>query len=358
MFNEALSFASRNERKLGAGLFAFGFLTDLLTFTLLPLSVINIFFASYLVLAAVCTFGANVMTRFALNETWWRKTLTVLFPLGVQYALGGLLSGFVVFYASHSVVAVSWPFLALLAVVYFGNEYFRKQREHLIFQTILFFFALYAYAIFALPLIIGSIGPWIFVGSTLAALLLFALFLWLLRLVNQARAKENLRPIAVITLAITLLVSGAYFTGVIPPLPLALAESGIYHAVARTPSGYSLKTEGERSWWEFWAPTLHVVPGSPLYAYSAIAAPASFGSTVVHRWEYLDGRGRWITESRIAFPITGGRQGGYRGYSAKENLAEGNWRVSIETSGGQVIGRIGFMVENTPFAPALQTVTR
>lgn len=350
--NDLLAFASRNERKLGAILFTFGFLTDLLTFTLLPLPYINLFFASYLALVAICAFGTNLIARFNESDAWWRKTLAVLFPLGVQYALGGLLSGFVVFYASHSVIAVSWPFLAILALVYIGNEYYRKQREHLIFQTVLFYFALYAYAIFALPLLVGSIGPWVFLGSTVAAVAIFALFLWLLYRVNSARTKENIRPSAKVAGAITAVVMLAYFTGVIPPLPLAVADAGVYHSVARSGDGYILLREPARPWWDIRPQTAHVAPGGDLYAYSAVVAPASFGSTVAHRWE-RNVNGNWVTENKVSFPISGGRQGGYRGYSLKSDPVPGDWRVSIETENGQVIGRFGFKVESADTVPAL-----
>ncbi len=352
-FNNLLSFASRNERKLGAGLFALGFLTDLLTFTLLPLSTINLFFAAYLILTAVCAFGANVIYKWSTKDVWWRKSLAVLFPLGVQYALGGLLSGFVVFYASHSVVSVSWPFLLLLALVYIGNEYYRKQREHLIFQTVLFFFALYAYAIFALPLFAGSLGPWIFLGSTLIALVLFAAFLWLLYVVNEERTKENLRPIGGIVVGITLAITGAYFTGVIPPLPLALAHGSAYHSVVKTGEGYLVEAEEAQPWWDLRPQTIHLAPGAPLYAFTAVVAPASFGGSVVHRWEHKNSDGDWITLGRISFPISGGREEGYRGYSVKEDLAPGAWRVSVETPGGQVIGRFGFTMVTAAGVPAL-----
>ena len=356
-FDAVLAFAARNERKLGAALFAFGFLTDLLTFTLLPLPYINIFFASYLVLVAVCTFGANLIMRFNAQDVWWRKTLAVVFPLGVQYALGGLLSGFVVFYASHSVIAVSWPFLLLLILVYVGNEYYRKQREHLIFQTALFYFALYAYAIFALPLFVGTIGPWVFLGSTVAALIIFALFLYLLYVVNKTRSQENLKPAGKAAIGITLLVSLAYFTGAIPPLPLALADSGVYHAVTYQAGAYVLQSEAPRPWWHLGTPEVHITPGDPLYAFSAVVAPASFGSTVVHRWERSTENG-WVTENVVAFPISGGRQGGYRGYSEKTNVTPGLWRVSIETAGGQVIGRFGFSVAAVETTPPLEAVVR
>jgi MFS family permease len=350
--NKLLTFASTHERRLGALLFAFGFLTDLLTFTLLPLSAINIVFAAYLGLAAVCTLGANVMHRWSTKDEWWRKTLAVVFPLGLQYALGGFLSGFVVFYASHSVVTVSWPFLLLLALVYIGNEYFRKQRDHLIFQTALFYFALYAYAIFALPLFIGSIGPWIFLLSTIAALILFALFLWILYRIDEKKAKENLNRIRSIVAGITIFVTGAYFTGTIPPIPLILSDAAPYHSISRVAGNYVVQTEEPKPWWDLRQQTIHITPGSSVVVFASVVAPASFGSTVVHRWEY-ESDGDWVTMNRVAFPISGGRQGGYRGYSEKTNAPEGQWRVSIETEGGQVIGRLGFAVDHVAQTPNL-----
>ncbi|HYD93332.1 MAG TPA: DUF2914 domain-containing protein [Candidatus Paceibacterota bacterium] len=351
--SRALSFAARNERPLGAVLFAFGFITDLLTFGLLPIGIVNIFFLSYLALAAVCTFGTHLISVYKERDVWWRKVLAVVFPLGAQYAFGGIFSGFVVFYTKSSVLAVSWPFIVLLALVYFGNEYFRMHKAHLVYQTALFFFAFYAYAIFALPLFVHTIGPWVFLGSTALAIVVIGFFLWLLRRVNKTRFSENARSIFASCGVIVILVCGSYFGGLIPPIPLALTDGGAYHSLMKVPGGYRVETEAPRPWWDIRTPVLHVTPGSPVYAYSAVGAPISFSSTVVHRWEHYR-QGKWVTEGRISFPISGGRVGGYRGYSVKENLAPGKWMVSVETPSGQVIGRIRFDIENADQRPALQ----
>jgi hypothetical protein len=356
-FRDLLAWAARNERRLGAGLFALGFLTDIFTFGLLPVSVVNYFFLTYLVLAAVCTFGTHVFPHTpeeiaARKLPWWKKIAAVVFPLGAQYALGGLLSGFFVFYSAHSVILASWPFLLLLALVYAGNEYFRMHKAHLVFQTALFFFALYAYAIFALPLLVGSIGPWIFALSTVVALVMFTLLLWLLRFTNKARFKEHWRPIAYSAGGIVLAISASYATGLVPPIPLALADSGIYHSLTHVEGGYRVEGESPRPWFDPRPQVMHVPPGGMVYAYSAVGAPIKFSSTVVHRWERQT-EGRWVTEQRISFPVSGGREGGYRGYSTKTHVTEGAWRVSVETPGGQVIGRMRFDVERTDTMPAL-----
>lgn len=355
-FGKILSWAARNERRLGAVLFVAGFISDLLTFGLLPTGVVSWFFLVYLALAALCSLGSHVFPEARENASWWRRTLAVVFPLGAQYTLGNLLSGFVVFYTKNAALAASWPFILVLIVAYAGSEYFRKYKQYLVFQTTLFFLALYAYLIFALPLLVGRLGPWVFVGSTLAAILAFLLFLGVLRLANKARYLESRRAIVIAAVSILGLVNVAYFTGIIPPIPLAMKDGAAYHALMKVPGGYRVKTEGEQAWWDVRTPVVHLAPGELLYVYSAVAAPISFSSTVVHRWERNE-NGRWITESRIAFPISGGRAGGYRGYSERDAPLPGKWRVSVETPSGQVIGRIRFDIESVSEAPALQEIT-
>lgn len=350
---DVLSWAKRNERRLGVVLFTFGFFTDFFTFGLLPVETVNVVFVFYLLLACACALGAHAFASFPASALWWKKALSIICPLGVQYAFGGLLSGFLVFYTAHSAVIASWPFLMVLLLVYIGNEYFRMYKHYLVFQTTLFFFTLYAYAVFGLPLIVKSLGPFVFIGSTTLALLLFVVFLLLLRRINTARFDEEIRLISIAVLGIVLVISGSYAFGVIPPIPLALKDVGIYHSFSRTHEGYLGAGEAPKVWWDLRPQTLHVEPGSALYAYSAVAAPIEFGSVIVHRWEHKSEDGTWITKSKISFPIRGGRIEGYRGYSVVGALSEGEWRVSVETKNGQTIGRMRFDVLFTDQHPEL-----
>ncbi|MEK7079713.1 MAG: DUF2914 domain-containing protein, partial [Patescibacteria group bacterium] len=78
----------------------------------------------------------------------------------------------------------------------------------------------------------------------------------------------------------------------------------------------------------------------------------------VHHWEhYNEVTKHWVDEGHITFAISGGRDGGYRGYSEKDNLASGKWRVTVETLEGQVIGRISFHVESVLTPPPLHKET-
>jgi len=103
--------------------------------------------------------------------------------------------------------------------------------------------------------------------------------------------------------------------------------------------------------------TIHITPGAPLYAYSAVFSPTSFATKVIHEWQYYDETTKaWITRGRIALATTGGSDNGYRTFSMEENFTPGNWRVNIKTPQGQIIGRLNFTVIVTSTPPSLQTL--
>ena len=52
--------------------------------------------------------------------------------------------------------------------------------------------------------------------------------------------------------------------------------------------------------------------------------------------------------STVTYPINGGRDGGYRGYTIKSHPDAGEWRVDFATADGHLLGRERFNVEQTP----------
>ena len=88
-------------------------------------------------------------------------------------------------------------------------------------------------------------------------------------------------------------------------------------------------------------------------------APTKLSATIVHNWQWFDeSKSRWVSLSDIAFPISGGRDEGYRGYSTKNVVPEGHWRVDVQTENGRVIGRIKFNVTYVEELPRLFTTLR
>ena len=93
----------------------------------------------------------------------------------------------------------------------------------------------------------------------------------------------------------------------------------------------------------------HHTPGATAYAYSAVFAPTGVSTVILHEWQrYDEPTGEWLTRATVRYPIIGGRDGGYRGYSYIKDISEGKWRVNVITQHGQIIGRISFTVVDVP----------
>jgi hypothetical protein len=354
--DRVLLFLSRHERPLASVLFVSGFITDLLTFGLLDIPAVTLLFAAYLVIAVVLTSVAHYTHGKA--ESGLMYGVSVLAPLFAQFVFGSLLSGFVIFYTRSAELSISWPFIILLLVVFFGNEVFRNYRSHLIFQTILLYFCLYSFVVFAIPVYVGKISTLLFLISTLVTIALFAFYLSILKWISWKRLKQSLKGIVVSVSAVTGVVVASYLTGVLPPIPLTLKAGGIYHAIEYSNGSYTAQGEDPQLWYDPRPEVVHHTSGTPLYAYSAVFAPGSFTTSIVHVWErYDETTKKWNIESTVAFPLSGGREGGYRGYSLKYDPQPGEWRVLVQTLNGQTIGDFRFTVENIAQKPELITET-
>ncbi len=105
-----------------------------------------------------------------------------------------------------------------------------------------------------------------------------------------------------------------------------------------------------------WNQTVHIVPGDPLFAYTAIFSPTALNVDVIHEWQYYDTRQKaWLTRGRIKLRVTGGADGGWDTFSEVSNITAGAWRMNVLTPTGSVIGRLGFDVITQNTEPALAT---
>jgi Protein of unknown function (DUF2914) len=284
-----------------------------------------------------------------------------LLPVLVQFAFGGLFSGFVSLYSRSAAFFGTWIFIAVLAGLMVGNERFRKLYLRYSFQIAVYFGALFCFFIFFLPIVFGWIGDTMFIWSGFAAIAGVAVLLYILSLVApELERKErtaSARSVAVIWLVVNVL----YFSNLIPPLPLALKDAGVYHSVVRQPNGtYTMQGE-PAEWYESIVPTgttFHRTLGNAVYVFSAIFAPTGLSTTIIHEWQHYDEAKRaWVTESTFSFAINGGRDGGYRGYTLKSAPALGAWRVNVLTSARLYIGRVTFTVTDEPARQKLVSST-
>jgi hypothetical protein len=345
-------FFIRHEKRISSVALVLGFIVDNITFAFIEISTAALALAGYLVLAAAGIALINMHERTGLLARIALKIHPFLAP-SVQFSFGALFSAFTIFYSKSGSLTSSWPFMLMLVGLLVGNEFFRRRYLQMTFQAVMWFVALLLYAIFLTPILIGSIGVLSFVAGTIAALAVVAGFLFTLARIAPARFNSIKRMLAVSVVGVYIGLYGLYFTNLIPPIPLSLREIGVYHAVERlSDGGYALVDE-DRPWYEPIMPglTIHTAPNEPVYIFSAVFAPSRLTTPIVHRWQYYNEvRGEWVTTNTLNFSISGGRQGGFRGYTYKTQMEQGKWRVSVETTRGQVLGDITFTVErvNTP----------
>ncbi len=344
-----LAWIPRYERQLSAAGMVTGFVTDNFMFRRIDLPNTQYVFISYLALAAVSILVLHSINAHSDPEAprpRWQSWL----PFASQFALGGLWSGFLIFYTRSAVLLASWPFLLVLAAILIGNELFKHYHSRLVFTAVLLFFALFSYAIVTVPLLTRTIGVFTFLLSGFAAVAVFAVFLFVLSLFGRSSFAASKWQIVFGSALVYGLINLFWFTNILPPLPIALARSGVYNMVKHVGDDYIGTAEAQPWYTNPAAPAVvHVAKGDPVYVYSAVFAPVRFTTKIVHNWQhYSPKRRRWLSASVVAYPINGGRDGGYRGYTIKRRPEDGDWRVDISTGDGHLLGRVRFRVVPSP----------
>ena len=278
-------------------------------------------------------------------------------PVAMQFSFGGLFSGFVTLYARSATYAGAWIFIVIIGIIALGNERFLRFAHRVSLRLTLIFVALFAFLTFFLPLMMHRISMMLFIAAGLIAFGLVSFFAILVSLIAPTTWHEY-RWATMRGIVIAFVVFNAlYFTDLIPPLPLALKDAGVYHQITRNTDGsYVLKGESA-AWYASFLPggeTIHLVAGESAYVFTAVFAPTSLEAPVLHVWQRYDDTAKvWETVGTVSFTISGGREGGYRGYSAKYKPAPGLWRVNVETQEGRLIARVKFTVVDATTSPAL-----
>lgn len=339
------SFLKRNEGHLSGAAFIIGFIVDSLLLPRID------FWGAYALLGAYLLLIMTTILLTALHEAnhsikKYFNGIAPVLPIVTQFFFGSLMSAIFIYYSRSASIVESAPFMLLLLVVFVGNELFRERLRRLEFQIGLLFFITYMGMIFAVPVFMGATGPLIFLLSGAVAVVVIFFYILVLRFFTPNIIARGKRVFVWSISGILLVVNGLYFTHLIPPIPLSLRVAGVYHSLERTPEGI-YKAQGEkmslRDRITKAYPVVHITQ-EPLYFFSAIFAPTTFTTSIVHVWQYYEkDTKKWVTKSRSSFPIIGGRDGGYRGYSIKVNLIPGHWRVRVETIHGEVLGSVTFI---------------
>ena len=123
------SFLKRNKKYLPLVFFLGGFGWDSLTLTRIDRMLDNVILLVYLLMVGVCI----LVIQFVQNGLIQKQKILKYqewYPLALQFFLGGLFSGYVVFYFQSAALTKSWIFFGLLVVLLVANEFLEKRLKN------------------------------------------------------------------------------------------------------------------------------------------------------------------------------------------------------------------------------------
>ncbi|MDZ7344665.1 MAG: DUF2914 domain-containing protein [candidate division KSB1 bacterium] len=353
----AKSFYERYQKYFPLIAFIIGFLYDSLTLTRIDLLLDNLILLGYTVGAGMLIAVLGLAERGRIRQAWIVKHLDWVVTI-THFFLGGLLSSYVVFYFKSAAVGKTFIFVGLLVVLMLANEFFSHRLRNLKLLCSIYFFCAFAFLTFFLPVMTHKMSAAMFISSGLLSFLLTSAIVAAIYHGGIRQARRELIgmvwPPVVIFAALLIF----YFQNWMPPVPLALKEEGIYRRVKRVGENYEVRYAKPR-WWQFWKDdesTFAYSPGDTVYCFAAIFAPTALQERIEHHWQTQNSRGKWLTTDKVGYPIVGGRDGGWRGYTFKRNLSAGDWRIEVKTSEGRLLGRIPLKVVPVEKRPRAFTI--
>lgn len=260
----------------------------------------------------------------------------------VSFFLGTLLSHTLVYYFRSSDVLEMWPIFLIVIIAILANEFLYG----VVPDILLFFIAITFYFIFNVPIALNKVNSYTFFISILVSVITTSIITLILQRIYLSRKEFIL--LILFSIIFPFLLLRLYYINYIPAVPLSLGDSGFYSNIEKINEGqnYSYQKE-ERGLVEnkklFFINNNYydidtLGEGSGLYFFSSIISPADVSADISHVWELYDTNNNvWIKQAEIGYPISGGREEGYRGYSKITNISKGKWRVKV-TADDRLVG--------------------
>lgn len=300
------------------------------------------------------------------EDGYWENTFLEPYldyaPYAVQFFLGGLSSAYVIFFFQSVSFTKTLVFFIILLLLLFGNEFLKHRISNKYLQFGAYFFVTFTFFIFFLPILFGFMNTFLFIFSGIAGL---SVTIYLVRLVYRkspsTREDVNKKKLLALIFGIYLFINGCYYFNLIPPVPLSLQRGLVAYNVSKSGNTFEVTYEQSRfpNFWKSFRPTYYYSDSDSVFIYTSIFAPADLTQTVQHRWKWYDpDRERWNVTDTINYEVTGGREGGYRGYTFKRNIWPGLWVVDVTTGNGLVLGAIEFSIVSDSTKDATGLTTR
>ena len=334
----------RTQPAHAVGFFAAGFLWDALTLDRIDRLSDNILLGTYLLaLGGLLALGRHVVRA---PEDWPRLAPRVRWlRLGEQFLFGGLYSAYFIFYSKSASAGRALVFVGLLLALLLANEFLHGRLRARRLRIALFTLCAFSFLLFFIPVTTGWLGRGV-VGVAGIAAAALALGVVALSELGQGTLGVEARQQAGAVGGVLLALAVAEGLHLIPPVPLAVLEGGIFHEVERIGGEYVVTYE--RAPW--WRPLVsddrdfRRADGESAWCFTSVFAPDDTALDIVHRWERNTDDG-WAVTDEIPFSVIGGRGRGFRGYTRKRNLGEGtDWRVTVLGPGGRELARYDLTV--------------
>ncbi|TXD83032.1 DUF2914 domain-containing protein [Subsaximicrobium wynnwilliamsii] len=303
----------------------------------------------------------NIMEDGKLRNTIFER-FEPYFPLAIQFFFGGLSSAYVVYFSRSVSLSKTITFFIILVLLLFANELLKKRISNKYLQFTVYFFISFTFFTFMLPVLFKEMNTAMFIISGLVSLgSTLTLIIFIYSRSQSTRLEINLAKLLGMVFIIYGTINVFYFFNMIPPVPLAMETGLVAHSIEIKNNKYEVSYERDE-WYVFWRQHNSVFthhPGENVYVFSSIFAPTDLKKAISHRWGWLNpDTNTWEIFDDIGFEMTGGRDNGFRGYTFKNNVKDGTWKVEVITEEGLVLGVIDFEIKTSASDPPIRMITR
>ncbi|TYP95488.1 Protein of unknown function (DUF2914) [Fodinibius salinus] len=349
-------FFRRYKKYIPVLFFIGGFTWDSLTLGRIDGWYSNTVLFTYLIGLTLCLYIFNLA-----DDGRWQNTFLEPYqeyaPLAIQFFLGGLSSAYVIFFFQSVTLTKTLVFFLILVVLLVSNELLKHRISNKYLQFSAYFFVNFTFFTFFIPAIFATMNTFLFVVSGLISLGLTLYFIYYLyRISPSTRQEISRRKVIALILGIYLSINTCYYFNLIPPVPLSLQSGMVAYNVEKTNNNFLVSYEKSPlfKFWESYKHTFNYTSGDSVFIYTSIFAPTDLEKSVQHQWRWHDPKSdQWKTTDTIAYTVVGGRKKGFRGYTFKNNIWPGSWRVNVTTGEGLVLGQINFTVVEDSTAVSL-----
>jgi hypothetical protein len=326
-----------------------GFIFDTLTLGRIDRTYDLVLLCLYMTLLPITIYLFNLS-----DDGKWKNTLLNryedYFPLAIQFFFGGLISAYVIYFSRSVSLSKSISFFIILVALLFANNFLKKRISNKYLQFSVFFFVNFTFFTFIIPVFIKVMNTYVFVASGLISLIFtLSLLLFIYKKSPSTRQEISIKRMISIIVIMYITINSFYIFNLIPPVPLAL-DTGIVAHNVKVEKGHYTVTYEKSKWFYFWRDhkiTYNYTDGQPVYIFTSIFAPTDIKKTIFHRWKkYNPNAEAWEFVEDIGYNIIGGRDSGFRGYTYKNNVSLGLWKVEVITEEELVIGIVDFEIIN------------